>query len=77
MNLLFPFFPVSASVKKGNVVSLVISIVIYVIVAAVLGFAYGLLSDVPVVGLISGIAGTLIWIYEVVGIVLSILKFVK
>lgn len=77
MNLLLPFFPVSGSVKKGDVVSLVISIVIYVVVAAVLGFAVGLLSGVPVVSLIVGIVGTLIWIYEVVGIVLSILKFVK
>ena len=77
MNALFPFFPVSNNVKKGDVISLVIAIVVYVVVASILGVALAFLAGIPVVGLLVGIVSTLIWIYEVAGIVLAILKFLK
>ena len=74
---LTPYFPLNSKVKKGDVVSLVIAIVIYVAVAAVLGILLGFIGIIPIVGIITGIISTLVWIYEVVGIVLAILTFIK
>ena len=77
MDKLTPFFPINNSVKKGDVVSLVIAIVIYVVASAILGVCLGLLAGIPVVNLLVGIVGTLVWIYSVIGIVLSVIKFVS
>lgn len=77
MNKLTPFFPINNTVKSGNIVSLVIAIVVYVVVAAILGVLLGFVGGIPVVGMIVRIVGTLIWIYEVVGIILAILTFIK
>ena len=76
MDKLTPYFPLNSRVKKGDIVSLVVTIVIYVVVAAVLCLLFGLLSGVPVLGFLIGIVGTLVWIYEIVGIVLAILSFI-
>lgn len=77
MDKLTPYFPLNKSVKSGDIVSLVIAIVIYVVVAAVLGTLLAFIGGIPVVGLIVKIVGTLVWIYEIVGIVLAILTFIK
>lgn len=75
MSKLLSYFP-NSRVSKGNIVGLIIAILIYVVVAAVLGWVVSLLSGIAVIGMIAGILSTLIWIYEVVGIVLAILSFV-
>lgn len=62
MDKLISLFPLSR-VKKGDVVGLVVSIVIYVVVAAIIGVVLGLIGALPIIGLITGIVGTLIWIY--------------
>lgn len=77
MEKLEPYFPLNKSVKSGEIGTLVIAIVIYVVFAAVLGVLLGFLSGVPVLGIIFSIVSTLVWIYEVVGIVLAILAFTK
>ena len=77
MEKLLPYFPLSAKVDKNNVVSLVVAIVIYVVVAAVLGAVLGFVGKIPIVGIVTSIISTLVWIYEVVGIVLAILVFIK
>lgn len=77
MEKLLPYFPLSAKVDKDNVVSLVIAIVVYVVVAAVLGAILGFIGRIPIIGIVASIISTLVWIYEVVGIVLAIMVFVK
>lgn len=77
MEKLTPYFPLNSKVKKGDVVSLIIVIAIYIVVAAVLGFVIGLISSIPIVGIIASLLSLLVWIYEVVGIVLAIVTFVK
>ena len=77
MEKLEPYFQLNKSVKSGEVQSLVVAIVIYVVIAAVLGVLLGFLSGIPVLGIIFSIISTLVWIYEVVGIVLAILTFIK
>lgn len=77
MEKLVPYFPLNKSVKSGDIQSLVIAIVIYVVIAAVLGVLLGFLSAIPVLGIIFSIVSTLVWIYEVVGIVLAIMTYIK
>ena len=77
MDKLKPLFPLNAKVDKNNVASLVVVIVIYVVVAAILGVLLGILGSIPILGIIFRIVSTLVWIYEVVGIVLAIMTFVK
>lgn len=71
MNILDKF----NSVK--TVKDLVISIVIFILVPAVLGIVTKLLLDVPVIGWVIGIISTLVGILCLIGIILSILGFLK
>ena len=70
------YFPISARAKK-DVVGLIVSILIYLVVSAVLGFVFSLLSDIPLIGWIIGIVGGLVGLYCFIGIVVSILVFLK
>lgn len=71
MDLIKKIFPFSF--KATDVVGLVISIVIYVIAPTILG----LLGKIPLIGFIFGILAWASGIYCTIGIVLSILYFVK
>ncbi len=77
MDKLLPLFPLTNRVKKGDVKSLVITIVIYVVAAFVFGLILGILGRIPFVGIITGIIGLLAEVYMVFGIVLAIITFVK
>lgn len=70
------YFPISARAKK-DVVGLIVSILLYIVVSAVLGFVFSLLSAIPLVGWIIGIIGSLVGLYCFIGIVVSILVFLK
>ena len=75
MDLLKKLWPFSFGTK--DVANLIIKIVVYVVIAAVLGVLVGFLNSIPVVGIIFWILGPIVWIYTVVGIVLVILDFLK
>lgn len=60
-----------------TVKDLVISLLIFLIAPSVIGFVAGLLHTIPVIGLIASIFSWLFGILCFVGIVLSILGFVK
>lgn len=75
MDLLKKLFPLSFGTK--DVAGLVIKILIYVVVAAVLGVLLGVLSGIPILGIIFTIISSLVWIYEVAGIVLLVLDYLK
>lgn len=77
MDKLIPYFPLNKYTRPGNVVSLVVTIVLYVVIAAILGCVVGFLGGIPILGIIFRIISTLIWIYEVIGIVLSVFTFIK
>ena len=70
------YFPLSARAKK-DVVGLIVSILLYIVVSAVLGFVFSLLSAIPLVGWIIGIIGSLVGLYCFIGIVVSILVVLK
>ena len=57
MDMLKKFFPFSFKVKEKDVTSLIVSIIIYVVVMVISGVVMGLLSLIPVINLLTGIAG--------------------
>ena len=60
-----------------TVKDLVISILIFLIAPVIVGFVAGLLSVIPIIGLISRIISWAFGILCLVGLILSILGFVK
>lgn len=76
METLKKYFPYAFAAKK-DVAALVINILIHIVVGAVIGFVFSLLSFIPILGIIIGLAGTLIDIYITASLVLSILDYFK
>ena len=60
-----------------TVKDLVIALLIFLIAPAIVGFVASLLSFIPIVGLIAGIISWLFGILCFIGIILSILGYVK
>ena len=75
MDLLKKLFPFSFGSK--DVAALVIKIIIYVVAGAVIGFLLGIIGKLPLVGIITGLLGTLVGIYTTAGIVIAILDYCK
>jgi len=75
MDILKKFFP--HAFKATELKAFIISLVVYVLIDVVCGFVIGLLAKIPVLGIIFGLLGSLVGLYALVGVVLSILVFVK
>lgn len=83
MDILKKFFP--RAFKATDVKELIIAIVIYLIIdivcGALIGLAATILGGIPLVGGLlawaAGVIGSLVGLYALVGIILSILVFVK
>ena len=75
MEMLKKFFP--AAFKATEAKALIIALVIYVLIDVVCGFVIGLLAKIPLIGIIFSLIGSVVGLYALVGIVLSILVFVK
>lgn len=76
MDLLKKFWPTPFKIKKGNLASFLIQLIIFLVIVAVFGWLVGLLANLPVVGFIFGLVGSLVGIYNIVGVVLCILRFI-
>jgi predicted membrane protein len=55
------FFPLNKNVKKKNISSLIIAILLYVVLSIVVGLLQKLLGAIPVVNWVMGIVGYLVW----------------
>lgn len=75
MDMLKKFFP--HAFKATELTPFIVSLVIYVLVDVVCGFVIGLLAKLPILGIIFSLLGGAVGLYALVGIVLSILVFVK
>ena len=75
MDFLKKLWPTPFKIEKKIVASFVIQLIIFVVICAVIGVLIGVLSHIPIVGIIFWILGSLMEIYGLVGIVLSILVF--
>lgn len=75
MDMVKKFFPNAFKAKELS--TFIVALVIYVLIDVVCGFAIGLLAKIPVLGIIFSLLGSIVGLYALVGIVLSILVFVK
>ena len=75
MELLKKYFPIAF--QATEVKPFIISLVIFVLIDVVCGAIVGLLAKLPIIGIIFSLVGTVVGLYALVGIVLSILVFVK
>ena len=75
MPKIYLYFPLSASVRPGDVGSLILSMVIYVVACAVLGILQAVLGWIPLVGVLLKMVFGLMGLYCVGGMILSVLKF--
>lgn len=75
MEMLKKFFPNAFGATETK--AFIIALVIYVVIDVVCGAVIGLLARIPLVGIIFSLVGTVVGLYALVGIILSILVFVK
>lgn len=75
MKSLYGLFPLSDLVAPGEMRSLVVTLVIYVLGAAILAILNVVLGWIPILGLLTQVASTLMTIYCVIGAVLAVLQF--
>ena len=76
MDMLKKLFPLAFGAKK-DIVALVINILIHIVVDAVLGMVISLLAGLPLVGFVFGLIGSVLGLYFLVSLILSILHFLK
>ena len=76
METLKKIFPYSFKAKK-DVGALIVNILIQFLICAVAGVLIGICAKIPLIGWIIGIVGGLVDVYLVVGIVLSVLDYLK
>lgn len=77
MQKLLTYFPLSNSVEPGNARQFVLALAIYLVACGVLGILNAILGWIPLVGWLLDVIFSLAGIYCVVGLVLSIVKFVQ
>lgn len=75
MDFLKTLWPTPFKIREKNLVSFLIQLIIFLVVCAVVGWLFGVLSGIPVVGIVFILVGSLMEIYSIVGIVLCVLKF--
>lgn len=77
MDTLKKFFPLSFRTKDGDVASLVINILLHIVGDIIAGAIIGLLSGLPFVGWLFSLVGSLVGLYFLAGIVISLLNYFK
>ena len=75
MDFIKKLWPTPFKIKKGNVVSFVVQLLIFLVLTALFGWLIGLLAALPIVGIVFGIVASLMSLYTVIGAVLCLLKF--
>jgi len=75
MDILKKYWPHAYKATELN--AFIITLLIYILIDVICGFVIGLLVKIPVVGIIFTLVGSLVGLYALVGVVLSILIFAK
>ena len=76
MNLIKKLWPTPFKIKKGDLISFLVQLLIFLIICAVIGWLFTVLSNIAVVGIIFYFVGGLIGLYCIIGAILCILKFI-
>ena len=75
MDMLKKFFP--NAFKATETEPFIISLVIYILIDIVCGLVIGFLAKIPLLGILFSIVGYVVGLYALIGIILSVLVFVK
>lgn len=75
MDALKKFFP--HAFKATETEPFIISLVIYVLIDIICGLVIGFLAKIPLLGILFSIIGYVVGLYALIGIILSVLVFVK
>lgn len=75
MDTLKKFFP--HAFKANDVTKFITSLIIYALIDIVCGAVIGILAKIPLIGFIFGLLGSVIGLYALVGILLTIFVFTK
>ena len=75
MEKIYSYFPLSSGVQPGNLKTVITSVLIYLAACAVMGILQAILGWIPIVGAPIRLILSLLGLYCVAGIVLSILKY--
>ena len=75
MDVLKKIFP--HAFATNSLVSLIVRIIIYVVIGAIAGFLIGILAKFPIINIFTGVIGSIVELYVLGGVILSILVFLK
>ncbi len=73
MDKLKQLFPLSF--RGTEMKDMIVSVILYIVVAAIASVLIWVVALIPIVNLVVGIVGTLVDIYVLVGIVLAVLNY--
>lgn len=75
MDFLKNLWPTPFKIKRGNLVSFIVQLIIFLVICAVAGVLLGWLKNIAVIGFVFAILGSLMGVYSIIGIVLCVLVF--
>lgn len=75
MDILKTIFPFSFKAKE--LTDFIIALIVYVIVCGICGAIIGFLAKIPILGIVFSLLGSVLGLYGLIGIILSVLVFVK
>ena len=76
MDMLKKLFPLSFQ-PKADLASLIINILIQLVISVVAGWVIGIVSAIPLIGILFGLVGSLVGLYFLAGIIFSLLDYFK
>ena len=75
MDFLKTLWPTTFKVKEKDIASLVVQLIIFIVLIALFSIAIGILSAIPIIGVVFWVLGSLVDLYSLIGIVLCIVNF--
>ncbi len=76
MEMLRKFFPYSFA-KKDGFTGLVINLIVYIVAGAIASVVIWLGTLIPIVGILMSILGSLLGLYILIGMILSVLDYLQ
>ena len=65
------------SFRAKDLSNLIVSLLVYIVIDVVCGVVIGLLAKLPLIGWLFALVGSLVGLYAFVGIVVTVLVFLK
>lgn len=75
MDYMKKFWPTPFTIREKDFTSFLIQLLIFVVICAVVGILIAVLAKIPIIGILFSIAGGLMELYGLIGIILCVLKF--